>query len=96
MRVIKDIPVINRDICDQTQTCLAEPFPVHYILREYGGLEFLFRLEVEDLDSSALGLEGDDVPVPMHDGIVGVDGSADDFIVVLQVDDDNLGLVVFG
>lgn len=31
----------------------------------------------------------------MHDGTVGVDRSLDNFIVVLEVDDDDLGLVVF-
>lgn len=40
-------------------------------------------------------LEGDDVFEPVHDRTVGVDRALDDFIVVLQVDDDDLRLILF-
>lgn len=40
-------------------------------------------------------LERNDLPIPVHDGTVSIDGSFDDLIVVLKVNDDDLGLVVF-
>lgn len=39
--------------------------------------------------------EGDDVLGPVHDSTVRVDRPFDDFIVVLEVDDNHLGLVIF-
>lgn len=55
----------------------------------------MFCRQVEDLDRSALSLESDDVFEPMHDGTVRVDRALDDFIVVLQVDDNDLRFIFF-
>lgn len=87
--------MINPSIRHQTQARLAEPLPIDNIFRHHGGLDLLLRAKVENLNGSTLGLEGNDVLVPVHDRTVGVDGPAGDFIVILEVDDDDLWLVFF-
>ena len=52
-------------------------------------VELLLLLEVEDLEGARLGLEGDDHPVPVHDGTVGLDGPPCDVVAILQLDNDD-------
>lgn len=87
------VPVIHRIVRHQAQARLAEPLPVDNIIGHHRGLDLLLRAEVEHLDGFTLSLEGNDVFVPVHNRTVGVDGPASDFIVVLEVDNDNLWLV---
>lgn len=87
--------MVNRNVCHQTQTRIAEPLPVHDILIHNRRLQLLLCRQVEDLDCPSLRFESDDVLGPMHDSTVRVDRPFDDFIVVLEVDDNHLGLVIF-
>lgn len=93
---VEDIPVEDRALCHQAQALLIEPFPVHNILIHDRRLQLLLRRQVEDLDCAPLGLESNDVTVPVHDSTIRIDRALDDFIVVLQVNDDNLRLVLLG
>jgi len=77
----------------QTKTCFAVPFPEDNIFVHGGRFELLFGTQVEDLNSSGLSLEGNDLLVPVHDGTICVDRSLDDFIVVFEINDDNLRFV---
>jgi hypothetical protein len=54
-------------------------------------LQALLGLKVEKLERPALGLESYDGFSQMHDGAVGANGSPDDIVCVLEVDDDGLG-----
>jgi hypothetical protein len=85
--------MIDCGVGHQPKTCLAVPFPEDNIFGHGGGFELLFGTQVEDLNSSGLSLEGNDLLVPVHDGAICVDGSLDDFIVVLEINDDNLRFV---
>ena len=88
---VKDVPVIDGAVCDQSQCRLADPLPEGHVLAHRRRLELLLLFEVEDLEGARLGLEGDDLTRPVHDGTVGLDGSSDDIVVVLEVDDQDLG-----
>lgn len=57
-------------------------------------LEFL--AEVEDLECSLICLEGDDLPLPVHDGTVGLDWPSCNLIVVLEIDNDDLRVGILG
>lgn len=94
LRSIEDIPMVNRSVSHQTQRCFAKPLPIDNILVHRVGLELLLRPKVEDLNCAALSPEGDDVLSPMHNSIVGVNGPAHNFIVIFQVDDEDLWLVL--
>lgn len=87
--------MIHGSVGNQTQRLFAEPFPIDNVLIHHCRLELLLGSKVEDLDCPALGLERDDVLAPVHDGAVGIDWSPHDLIVVLQVNNDDLGLFVF-
>lgn len=86
--------MVNGCVGDQTQALLVEPLPVNNVLIHHCRLQFLLGREIEDLDCPALGLEGDDVLVPVHDRTVRVNWPAHNIIVVLQIDDNDLGLVL--
>ena len=92
---VKDIPMEDRCIGDQTQAAVTEPFPEDNILVHDRRLQLGLRPEIEDLDGSALCLEGKDLAGEVHDGTVGADSAFDDFIVVLEVYDYDLRLVLF-
>jgi hypothetical protein len=51
------------------------------------------EVQIEDLNCSRLGLEGNDVSVPVHNGTVGHDGTPNDLIIVLKINDDDLWFV---
>ena len=85
--------MVDGSLGDHADAGFAEPLPEHDIFIQYGGLELLLLLQVENLDRSALGLERDDISVPVHDSTVGIDRAPGDFIVVLEVDDDDLWLL---
>ena len=42
-----------------------------------------------------MGFEGNDLLIPMHDGTVGLDRPLDDFIIVFEIDYDDLGVGAF-
>jgi hypothetical protein len=73
---------------------LTEPLPVHNILVHDRRLELRLGCQVEYLDCLALRFEGNDILGPVHNSTVRVDGPFDDFIVVLEINDDNLGLII--
>ena len=81
--------MIHARVGDETQSSLADPLPEHNILRHRVGLELPLGVEVEDLQR-ALGLEGNDVSGPVHDGAVGFDGPPGDAVAIVEVDDHNL------
>lgn len=89
--LIENIPVVHGSVCDEAQRVLADPLPEDDILVHGCRLQLLLVVQVEDLDCPLLGLEGDDVEVPVHDSTIGLDRPSGDIIVVLQVDDDDLG-----
>lgn len=92
---VKDIPVVDGSLRHQTQGLVTKPLPVHNILVHDSRLELLLCGQIENLDRSTLGFEGDDVAGPVHDGTVRVDRPLDNFIIVLQVDDNHLRLIIF-
>lgn len=87
---IVDIPVVDATCRDKTNGRFADPLPELDILVHGAGLELLLLLKVEDLQGPGLGLESNDLLVPVHDGTVGLDGAAGDIVAVLELDDDNL------
>lgn len=91
---VVDVPVVNGGVSDQTQALFIEPLPVNDILIHHRRLQFRLGREIEDLNCSALSLEGNDVLVPVHDRTVRIDWPAHNIIVVLQIDDNDLWLVL--
>ena len=87
---VKNVPMENRRLRDHADASIAKPLPEHDVLGHYSRLELLFRLEVENLDSFALGFEGDDVFAPVHDSTISINRPSDDFIVVFQIHYDHL------
>ena len=83
----------DRIICDQTKRVFAEPFPEDNVIIHRCRLQLLLCRQVENLNRPRLRLEGNDVFVPVHDSTIGIDGASDDFIVVFEVDDDDLWFV---
>ncbi len=81
---------------DQAEAIGAEPLPEDNVLVHGGRLELLLLGQVEYLQGALLGLEGDDLARPVHDGAVGLDRAADDIVAVLEVDDEHLGRGIFG
>lgn len=89
--LVEDIPVVDSRVCDEAQRVLTDPLPEDHVLVHGCRLQLLLVVQVKDLDRPLLGLEGDDVEVPVHNSTVSLDGPAGDIVVVLQVDDDDLG-----
>lgn len=87
--------MVDGSLGDQTQGPLAEPFPVNDVFIHDGRLQLLLCSEVKDLNCSALGLQRNDVLAPVHDRTVGIDWSPHHIIVVFQINNDNLGLLIF-
>lgn len=58
-------------------------------------LQLRLGLKVEDLKGSRLCLECNDLLIPVHDSTVRVDRPPYDFIVIFEVDNDNLRFVIF-
>lgn len=48
------------------------------------------------MKSSLVCLERDDLPLPVHDGTIGLDRSFGDLIVVLEIYDDDFRVGIFG
>jgi hypothetical protein len=88
---VKDIPMVDRAVGNQAQAGFADPLPESDVLVHSGGLELLFLLQVEDLEGAGLRSKGNDLARPVHDGTVGLDGTSDDIVVVLEVDNEDLG-----
>ena len=81
--------MVDCRICDQTQGCFAEPFPENHILIHRSRLQLLLLTEVKDLECPGLSLQGNDILGPVHNGTVGLDGSADDIAAILKFDDND-------
>lgn len=92
---IVDVPVVNTVGRDEAKSRLADPLPVLDILAHSAGFELLLLFEIEDLQRPGLCLEGNDLFLPVHDGTVGLDGSPRNIVVVLELDNDDLGLGCF-
>ena len=88
---IKDVPVVDTSLCNQTQALVAVPLPENDVLVHGGRLQLGLCAQVEDLKSTLLGAESDDVLGPVHDGVVSLDRATNDTVVVLEVDNNNLG-----
>lgn len=86
--------MIDGSFRDQTEAPFAKPFPEDHILIHGGRFDLLFGGQIEDLNGPRLGFESNDLSVPVHDSTIGVDRSLYDFIVVLEVDDDDLCLLI--
>ena len=87
--------MIHTSRCNEAKSRLADPFPVLDVLAHGAGLELLLLFEIEDLQRPRLGLEGDDLALPVHDSTVSLDGSPCDIVVVLELDDDDFWLGSF-
>lgn len=90
--LIKDVPVIDGGLCNETQCCFAEPLPEHNILVHGCRLELRLLAEIEYLEGPRLCLEGNDLLCPVHDCTIGLDWASRDIVALLQVDDDNFRL----
>ena len=95
-RGVVHVPMENRGICDHTQTFVADPLPVYDVLSHHIGLQLLSLPQVENLQSSRLRLEGYDLTGPVHYGTISLDGTLYGFVVVSQVDDDNVRICRIG
>ena len=91
---IEDVPVVDARVGHQSQRRLIKEFPEDYILNHSIALEFGFVFKVEYLQSPRLSFERNDELVPVHDGAVSLDRSANDIVGILEVDDDDFGLRV--
>lgn len=94
LRRVEDIPMVDGVIRDETNARFTDPLPVYDILVHCSRLQLLLCRQIEGLNCSCLP-QGDDVSVPVHDGTVCIDGAANDLIVVLEINDDDLWLVRF-
>lgn len=94
MAAVKNTPVIDTSFCNETYAVLTKPFPEDNIFVHHSRFKLLLCAEIEDLDGSRLSFKGDDIFGPVHDSAVGINGSSDDFIVILEVDDDDLWFIV--
>jgi hypothetical protein len=88
---VEYIPVVYGLCADERKGCLADPSPELNVLLMAVCLQTLLGLEVEELQRSALRLKSYDGLCQVHDGAVGANGSPDDIVCVLQIDDDRLG-----
>lgn len=88
---VKNIPMVNGRVCDQTKRGLACPLPEGNILAHGGRLELLLLLQIEDLKCPRLGLQGNNLAGPVHNCAVGLDGPSDDVIAILEIDDKHFG-----
>jgi hypothetical protein len=91
---IKDIPMVHGSLSDEAELLLADPLPEDNIFGHDEGLELLLGIKVEYLQGASLGLEGNNLAGPVHDSRVGLDGLAADMVVVLELNDYDLGLGV--
>ena len=78
-------PVVDGSGGDEAEVGGGRPLPKDDRLRHVVRLELGLGIEVEDLEGRA-GAEGEDVGDGVHDGSLGLDGTAGDGGVVLQVD----------
>lgn len=83
--------MVDGSVGNEAESGLVDELPVLHVLVHCGRLELRLLAEVEDLERSRLGLESDDLALPVHDGTVGLDGTSGDIVAVLQVDDDDFG-----
>lgn len=89
---IVHIPMVDAGSGDEAECGVADPLPELHILVHGARLELLLLLQVEDLKRPRLGLERNDLSVPVHDRTIGLDWSTSNIVVVLELDNDDLGL----
>lgn len=78
--------MIDAACSDETQGGVADPFPELNIFVHGGRLELLLLPEVEDLQSSRLGLERNYLLVPVHNGTVRLDRASGDIVAIFELD----------
>ena len=83
--------MIGSRICNKAQSAFIDELPKHNVLVHGRRLELALAAKVEDLYSPALGSEGNDELIPVHDGTICLDGPTDNIVAVLEVNDDDLG-----
>lgn len=76
------LPVVYCGVCDHTKSGGANPFPIYDILVHRRRLKLDFLAKVKYLKRSLICLECDDLPVPVHDGTVGLDRPPGNLIIV--------------
>lgn len=86
------VPMENGGVCYERNSVCTDPFPIGDIFAHCGRFQFLLLRKVEDLKCPRLGLECNDQPTPVHNGTICLDRPPSDIIVVLQIDDDNVGV----
>ena len=92
---IEHVPVEHGRIGDEAQRVNADPLPEQHVFAHGVRLDLGLGAQVEDLQRPLRRLERDNLPVPVHDGAVGLDGPAHDVAMVFEVDDDDFGLGFF-
>jgi hypothetical protein len=91
-RGIHDVPVVDGSLGDETQASFANPFPEDNVLVHCAGLEFGFGCKIKYLKCPRLGLERNDLLVPVHDSTISLNGPSDDIVSIFQLDDDHFWL----
>jgi hypothetical protein len=86
---VVDVPMEDSSLGYEAEGRRADPLPEDDILVHGCRLKLLLLLQVEDLQCSRLRPQSDDLLRPVHDGTVGLDGSSDNIVPLLQVDDNN-------
>lgn len=86
--------MIDCSVCYHTQGGKTDPFPIDDIFVHRGGLKLDFLAKIKNLKRPLICFECDGLAVPVHDGTVGFDRPPRDFIVVFEIDDDDLGVGV--
>lgn len=88
--------MVYRTVRDHTEGGEANPLPIYDILIHRCRLEFDFLAKVEDLKGSLVRLERDDLPLPVHNRTIGLDRAPGDLIVILEIDDNDFRVGIFG
>ena len=91
---LENTPMVHSCISNQTQRICTEPLPEKNIFIHCRGLKLGFLRQVKYLKRPLIRLEGDDLLVPVHNGTVSLNWPPNDLIIVLQVNDYNLGIGV--
>lgn len=80
---VENVPVVDGGICDKAQGVLVEESPEDNILIHGMRLQLLLAVQVEDLQRPRLGLERDDLLVPVQQSAVRFDVASYYVIAIL-------------
>lgn len=89
---VPDIPMVNCNICHESEGILTYPRPEVYVFTHRAALQLRLRFKVKDLEGSALRLECNDLLVPVHNRAVSLDRSPDDIVAFFEFDDEDFRL----